>query len=80
MSVLLPFYQAYYILAGIAGLALYPYLARISFDRFQTLRMSAGERGRAGQVLVSSLLLVLCTVEVQFCFARAATLIRYAAS
>jgi hypothetical protein len=80
MSVLLPVYQAYYILAGIAGLALYPFLVRLCLERFQTLWPNASQRGQGQQFAVGALLLILCSAEVQFCFARAATLIRYAAS
>lgn len=80
MATLLPVYQAYYILAGIAGLALYPWVARACFQRFQEYIVSTDKASGLQGLFVSALIILACSIEVQFCFARAAALIRMAAA
>jgi len=72
-------YQAYYILAGIAGLALYPWVARIGYERFQSYMANPDKSTDTRSLLIGALVLLACSAEVQFCFARAAMLIRMAA-
>ena len=75
MGLLLNIYQAYYILAGVAGLALYFLIARLCYARLQEWFVRpAGTR----DLLIGALLIVACTVEIEFCFSRAALLIRLA--
>ena len=79
MATLLVVYQAYYILAGIAGLALYPTVARICYERFQRFIASGWDGDCSRDLLIAGLTILVCSAEVQFCFSRAATLIRMAA-
>ena len=78
MSVLFNIYQAYYILAGVAGLTLYPWVARMSYERLQSYIASPDKSTHTTNLLVGVLVLIACSAEVQFCFARAAMLIRMA--
>jgi hypothetical protein len=79
MGLLLNVYQVYYILAGIAGLALYCRVARICWDRFQCYVATFDKSVATRDLLVGALAILACTAEVQFCFSRAALLIRLAA-
>ncbi len=77
---LLAAYQAYYILAGIAGLALYPWIVRLCLERYQIYCLSPNKALAARGLLVGGLAILLCSMEVQFCFGRVATLFLYASS
>jgi hypothetical protein len=77
---LLAAYQAYYILAGIAGLALYPWVARYCLQLYQDYCLSTDRAASTRRLLIGVLAIVLCSAEVQFCFSRAATLFLFATS
>jgi len=79
MGLLLNVYQAYYILAGIAGLALYCRVACICWNRFQFYAAGFDKSTATRDLLIGALVMLACTAEVQFCFSRAALLIRLAA-
>jgi hypothetical protein len=79
VTTLLTVYQIYYILAGIAGLLLFYFVARMSLQRLMDYFVSFDRAAGLRYLLLHGLLLVVCCAEVQFCFARAATLIRIAA-
>ncbi len=76
---LLAIYQAYYILAGIAGLALYPWVLGRWVQDFQNYTLRP-DKAAVRALLLAGLAVVFCIAEVQFCFGRAATLFLYAAS
>jgi hypothetical protein len=78
--VLLAIYQTYYILAGIAGLSLYPWIAHLCLRRFQDYYLSPDKTAAARSLLICGLAVILCVAEVQFCFSRAGTLFIFATS
>ena len=69
-------YFVYFMLAGVAGLALYPFVARICFDRFQRYMVSSYKPAHTSDLLVSCVVILVCCIFVQFCFASAAALVR----
>jgi len=75
LGLLLNVYQVYYSLAGVAGLVLYFSVARICWARIQDWSVHpVSPRG----LLTGALVILACTAEVEFCFSRAALLIRLA--
>ena len=76
VTILLVVYFLYFLLAGIAGLALYPFVARICFDRFQRYMVSSYKPALMSDLLVSCFVILVCCIFVQFCFASAAALLR----
>jgi hypothetical protein len=79
MAILFNVYQAYYILAGIAGLALYPSVVRICNERLSHFMANPDKSAGIHDIAIGALVILACSAEVQFCFSRAATLIRMSA-
>jgi hypothetical protein len=79
VAILLNVYQAYYILAGVAGLALYFPVVRICCELLQNYRLNPEVSAGIRDLLIGTVMILACSAEVQFCFSRAAALIRMAA-
>lgn len=77
MTALVTAYIVYYLLAGIAGLALYPPVAKICWARLVDYLYGFAGAAQKRDLVLSCASLVLCCVFVQFCFARAASLIAH---
>ena len=77
MSALVTAYLVYYLLAGVAGIALYPAVVKICWARWVDYLGGFADAAQKRDLLLSSASLVLCCGFVEFCFGRAATLVAH---
>jgi hypothetical protein len=76
MTILILVYLTYFLLAGVAGLVLYLLVARICYERLlQYLAMHSGP-GLMHELLMSAVVIVVCSALTQYCFLRAASLLQ----
>jgi len=70
-------YVVYFLLAGIGGFGLYAGAVRIAWRRLADfLTFGASEPAQMRSLLVSCVIVLVCTILVQFCFTMAATVVR----
>lgn len=75
MTILHAVYAVYFLLAGVAGLALYPGVLRICYGRLLDRLSGLSGPNETRPLLVSCAAIVGCTVFVEVCFSRAAALV-----
>jgi hypothetical protein len=70
-------YVVYFLLAGMGGIALYPNAVRIAWRRIAEFMMFGSvEPSQMRSLLVSCGIVLICCMQVQFCFMMAAAVVR----